>query len=221
MSSLIKFTPLSGAKNEQPLCYLLEIDEACILLDCGWDETFDLRLVQQLRKIAPRIDAILLTHCDVSHLGALPFIMAQQGVKAKVYATLPVVKMGQLTVYDAVLSRSNREDFDVFNLDDIDAAWEFDEKKQGFRHFVPLRYQQSAQLEGRAEGISICPLNAGHTVGGAVWKITKDSESIVYAVDYNHAQETPDAPFSQPPTHTREARFGASKLPCCARVGDA
>eukprot|EP00291_Cryptomonas_curvata_P001939 CAMPEP_0172193272 /NCGR_PEP_ID=MMETSP1050-20130122/24859_1 /TAXON_ID=233186 /ORGANISM="Cryptomonas curvata, Strain CCAP979/52" /LENGTH=150 /DNA_ID=CAMNT_0012868803 /DNA_START=195 /DNA_END=644 /DNA_ORIENTATION=+ len=115
--------------------------------------------------------------------------MAQQGVKAKVYATLPVVKMGQLTVYDAVLSRSNREDFDVFNLDDIDAAWEFDEKKQGFKHFVPLRYQQSAQLEGRAEGISVCPLNAGHTVGGAVWKITKDSESIVYAVDYNHAQE--------------------------------
>ena len=194
MSSLIKFTPLSGAKNEQPLCYLLEIDEACILLDCGWDETFDLRLVQQLRKIAPRIDAILLTHCDVSHLGALPFIMAQQGVKAKVYATLPVVKMGQLTVYDAVLSRSTREDFDVFNLDDIDSAWEFDEKKQGFKHFVPLRYQQSAQLEGRAEGISICPLNAGHTVGGAVWKITKDSESIVYAVDYNHAQAAPDMP---------------------------
>jgi cleavage and polyadenylation specificity factor subunit 2 len=188
MSSLIKFTPLGGARNEQPLCYLLEIDEACILLDCGWDETFDLRLVQQLRKIAPRIDAILLTHCDVAHLGALPYLIAQTGMKAKVYATLPVVKMGQLTVYDAVLARSNREDFDIFNLDDIDAAWEFDEKKQGFRHFVPLRYQQSAELEGRAEGISVCPLNAGHTVGGAVWRITKDTESIVYAVDYNHAQ---------------------------------
>jgi cleavage and polyadenylation specificity factor subunit 2 len=26
-------------------------------------------------------------------------------------------------------------------------------------------------------------------IGGAVWKITKDSEEVVYAVDYNHAQE--------------------------------
>ncbi len=43
MSSLVKLTPLCGARNEQPLCYLLEIDEACILLDCGWDETFDTR----------------------------------------------------------------------------------------------------------------------------------------------------------------------------------
>ena len=191
MSSLIKFTPLCGARNEQPLCYLLEIDEACILLDCGWDETFDPRLVQQLRKLAPRIDAILLTHGDVSHLGALPFLMTQPGVKAKIYATLPVVKMGHLTVYDAVSSRANREDFDVYSLDDIDSVWEFDEKKLEYRHFVPLRYQQSVPLTGRGEGIFICPLNAGHTVGGAVWKITKDSERIVYAVDYNHAQAIP------------------------------
>ena len=57
MSSLVKFTPLCGAKSEQPLCYLLEVDEACILLDCGWDETFDVRLLRQLLKVsrlAPR-----------------------------------------------------------------------------------------------------------------------------------------------------------------------
>ena len=27
MSSLVKFTPLCGARSEQPLCYLLEIDD--------------------------------------------------------------------------------------------------------------------------------------------------------------------------------------------------
>jgi len=45
------------------------------------------------------------------------------------------------------------------------------------------------QLGGKAEGITVSPLSAGHMIGGAVWKITKDSEEIVYAVDYNHAQE--------------------------------
>ncbi|KAJ1487891.1 beta-lactamase-like protein, partial [Baffinella frigidus] len=41
----------------------------------------------------------------------------------------------------------------------------------------------------KAEGITISPLNAGHLIGGALWKITKESEEIVYAVDYNHAQD--------------------------------
>lgn len=36
MTSYVKFTPLTGAKNKDPLCYLLEIDEAKILLDAGW-----------------------------------------------------------------------------------------------------------------------------------------------------------------------------------------
>lgn len=180
MSSLVKFTPLCGARSEQPLCYLLEIDEACILLDCGWDETFDVTLLRKLMKIAPSIDAVLLTHCDLNHLGALPYIFSKGNMKAKVYATLPVQKMGQLTMYDVFLSRSAKEDFTLFSLADIDNAWD---------NFVQLRYQQPCSLTGKAEGITVSPLNAGHLIGGALWKITKESEEIVYAVDYNHAQD--------------------------------
>jgi cleavage and polyadenylation specificity factor subunit 2 len=99
---------------------------------------------------------------------------------AQIYATLPVQKMGQLTMYDIVLSRQAKEDFDLFSLADVDTAWD---------NFVQLRYQQSVSLSGKAEGITVSPLNAGHMIGGALWKITKDSEEIVYAVDYNHAQD--------------------------------
>ncbi|EKX38664.1 hypothetical protein GUITHDRAFT_89302 [Guillardia theta CCMP2712] len=180
MSSLVKFTPLCGARSEEPLCYLLEIDEACILLDCGWDENFDVVSLRKLIKIAPTLDAILLTHCDLGHLGALPYIIRNCNVKAKVYATIPVQKMGQLTMYDMVESRMAKEDFKQFTLADIDMAWD---------NFVVLRYQQSCSLSGKAEGITISPLNAGHMIGGALWKITKESEEIVYAVDYNHAQD--------------------------------
>jgi cleavage and polyadenylation specificity factor subunit 2 len=180
MSSLVKFTPLCGARSEQPLCYLLEIDEACILLDCGWDETFDVALLRRLIKIAPSIDAVLVTHCDLAHLGALPYIFSKGNMKAKVYATLPVQKMGQLTMYDVFQSRSAKEDFTAFSLADIDNAWD---------NFVQLRYQQPCSLSGKAEGITVSPLNAGHQIGGALWKITKESEEIVYAVDYNHAQD--------------------------------
>jgi len=48
MTSYIKFTALSGARDDNPLCYLLEIDEAKILLDCGWYDTFDEELLVPL-----------------------------------------------------------------------------------------------------------------------------------------------------------------------------
>jgi len=184
MSSLVKFTPLCGARSEQPLCYLLEIDEACILLDCGWDETFDTALLRKLLKIAPSIDAVLLTHGDLQHLGALPYIFSKGNMKAKVYATLPVQKLGKLAMYDVFLSRSAKEDFTLFSMDDIDNV--FDDEHN---NFVPLRPQQPCLLSGKAEGITVSPHNAGHLIGGALWKITKESEEIVYAVDYNHAQD--------------------------------
>ena len=38
--------------------------------------------------------------------------------------------------------------------------------------------------------MTITPLPAGHMIGGAIWKISKEGEEeIVYAVDYNHKRE--------------------------------
>jgi cleavage and polyadenylation specificity factor subunit 2 len=50
MSSIIRFTPLLGAKSEDPLCYLLEVDQLRILLDCGWSDDFDPRTLARLAK---------------------------------------------------------------------------------------------------------------------------------------------------------------------------
>ena len=35
----------------------------------------------------------------------------------------------------------------------------------------------------------ITPFAAGHTIGGTVWRIKKDTDEIVYAVNYNHKKE--------------------------------
>ena len=146
--------------------------------------------------------AVLLSHPDPAHLGALPYLVGRLGLACPVYATLPVHKMGQMFMYDQYLSRQvgapqyrrtavvfeadvdgglpsalplrmqpwpglelemshhfihramavacrrrvshslpallqASSDFDVFNLDDVDAA---------FALFQPLRYQQNIAL---------------------------------------------------------------------------
>lgn len=48
----------------------------------------------------------------------------------------------------------------------------------------------------KGEGIVIAPHVAGHLLGGTIWKITKDGEDVVYAVDFNHRKERCDLVLS-------------------------
>ncbi len=50
MTSYIKFTPISGARNEEPLCYLLELDDAKILLDCGLSDVSPPEFLSQIKR---------------------------------------------------------------------------------------------------------------------------------------------------------------------------
>lgn len=56
-------------------------------------------------RVAPTIDAVLLSHADTMHLGALPYAMKHLGLSAPVYATEPVFRLGILTLYDYFISR--------------------------------------------------------------------------------------------------------------------
>ena len=69
MTSIIRFMPISGAENQRIPCYLLQIDEFRFLLDCGCDEDFNIDYVEQLKPLINSIDAILLSHPDINHLG--------------------------------------------------------------------------------------------------------------------------------------------------------
>ena len=43
---------------------------------------------------------------------------------------------------------------------------------------------------GKCQGLTIIPFNAGHTLGGTIWKIRSPSAgTILYAVDMNHMRE--------------------------------
>ncbi|KAJ0098851.1 hypothetical protein Patl1_20140 [Pistacia atlantica] len=180
MGTSVQITPLCGVYNENPLSYLVSIDGFNFLIDCGWNDHFDTSLLQPLSKVASTVDAVLLSHSDTLHLGALPYAMKQFGLSAPVFSTEPVHRLGLLTMYDQYLARRQVSDFELFTLDDIDSA---------FQNVTRLTYSQNYHLSGKGEGIVIAPHVAGHLLGGTVWKITKDGEDVIYAVDYNRRKE--------------------------------
>ncbi|KAG0172138.1 cleavage and polyadenylation specificity factor subunit 2 [Apophysomyces sp. BC1034] len=180
MTSYIKFTPISGAKNEDALCYLLEIDEVKILLDCGWSDKFEIEDLANLKKVAKQIDVVLLSHCDLHHLGAYPYARGHLGLACPVYSTVPVVNLGKMCMYDLYQSKTNEMEFETFSLEDVDNA---------FDKITSLRYSQPCALPGKCQGITITAYAAAHTIGGTIWKIKQDTDEIVYAVDFNHRKE--------------------------------
>lgn len=50
MTSIIKLQALSGAMDESHPCYLLQVDDVRILLDCGWDEKFDPEFIKEIKR---------------------------------------------------------------------------------------------------------------------------------------------------------------------------
>lgn len=56
MTSIIKLTAVSGVQEESALCYLLQVDEFRFLLDCGWDETFSMDIIDAMKRYGiPRL----------------------------------------------------------------------------------------------------------------------------------------------------------------------
>ncbi|XP_030762628.1 probable cleavage and polyadenylation specificity factor subunit 2 isoform X2 [Sitophilus oryzae] len=181
MTSIIKLQVLSGAMDESPPAYLLQVDDVKILLDCGWDEKFNMEFIKEVKRHIHQIDAVLISYPDPSHLGALPYLVGKLGLNCPIYSTIPVYKMGQMFMYDLYQSQYNMKDFFLFNLDDVDAT---------FDKIIQLKYNQSVPLKGKGYGLTITPLPAGHMIGGTIWKIMKaGEEDIIYANSFNHKKE--------------------------------
>ncbi|TRM68110.1 beta-lactamase-like protein [Schizophyllum amplum] len=231
---MLTFTPLSGAAHSTrttPLCFILQVDDVKILLDCGspdwspeastsevkvedtghwWEEYCSL-----LRQHAPNVDLVLLSHGDLQHSGLYPYAYSKWNLKAQTYTTLPVQAMARIAASEDVEGLRDEEDVDVEGVL-VPEAQPVQEQREGQEEERPqimrkvrgkyvatlqevqdafdsvnvLRYSQPCHLQGKCQGITITPFNAGHTLGGTIWKIRSPSSgTILYAVNMNHMRE--------------------------------
>ncbi|EPY49380.1 cleavage factor two Cft2/polyadenylation factor CPSF-73 [Schizosaccharomyces cryophilus OY26] len=149
----------------------IELDGIHIYIDPGSDDSLEHPPVSE------QPDLILLSHSDLSHLGGLVYAYHKYDWKnAHMYATLPVINMGRMTMLDAIKSNF---------INDITK----EQVNQVFDSIIALRYSQPTSLLGKCNGLTITAYNAGHSLGGTLWSLIKESESILYAVDWNHSKD--------------------------------
>ncbi|KII94901.1 hypothetical protein PLICRDRAFT_33730 [Plicaturopsis crispa FD-325 SS-3] len=171
---------------------------------------------QALRDCAATVDLVLLSHGDLAHSGLYPYAYSRWGLKAPAYTTLPVQAMGRIAAAEDIEALRDEEDVgddqDQQNARDGSQSPEregsspgsernpgkgkgkyvatLQEVQDAFDSVNTLRYSQPTHLQGKCQGLTVTPFNAGHTLGGTIWKIRSPSAgTILYAVDMNHMRE--------------------------------
>ncbi|KAK7208303.1 beta-lactamase-like protein [Myxozyma melibiosi] len=175
-----------------------------VLIDVGWDDQMTESMLSELERLTPTIDLILLTHATFSHIGAYAYACKRfPGFDSiPVYATLPVINMGRMATIDAYTTAwfttspaseasstaAAAAAADVapsavdttIRVSDIDAI---------FDKIQSLKYSQQLSLSAKLSSLRITAHNAGHSLGGTLWRLQYGQEDVVYAVDWNHAVE--------------------------------
>ncbi len=93
-----------------------------------------------MRGLVTQVDVVLISHLDVAHLGALPWLMGQQHLTAPVFGTLPIQRMGRLAMTDHFQACQAASDFQAFTSTDIAAA---------FDHMEVKHFQERTVLKGK------------------------------------------------------------------------
>ncbi|KAI9814292.1 MAG: hypothetical protein M1832_005932 [Thelocarpon impressellum] len=213
---MFNFTPLLGAHSASAASQsLLELDGGVkILVDVGWHEDFDPETLRELERQVPTVSIILLTHATTAHLAAFAHCCKHFPLftRIPIYATTPVISLGRTLLQDLYASTPLASTF-IPTASLSETAYSYttslasgdgsdillppptsEEIATYFSLIHPLKYSQTHQPLGSPfspplNGLSITAYSAGHTLGGTIWHIQHGLESIVYAVDWNHARE--------------------------------
>ncbi|EEQ87962.2 cleavage and polyadenylylation specificity factor [Blastomyces dermatitidis ER-3] len=106
---MFTFTPLLGAQSSSSRAVqsILELDGGVkILVDVGWDESFDVSALAELEKQVPTLSLVLLTHATPSHIGAFAHCCKHFPLftQIPIYATSPVIALGRTLLQELYAS---------------------------------------------------------------------------------------------------------------------
>lgn len=151
--------------------HLLDLEGIRILLNCG--SSYNLYTDYYTDLDIENVDFILLSHPSTKFVGALPYFL-RQNFKGKIYATFPVKILGKLIL------RERCQHLKVFRGEE-----RYSEKdvEDAFESIYGIKYLQPVEI---TRNITIVAYNSGHVLGGTIWKISKETENIVFGLRFDH-----------------------------------
>eukprot|EP00792_Barthelona_sp_PAP020_P005557 TRINITY_DN2702_c0_g1_i1.p1 TRINITY_DN2702_c0_g1~~TRINITY_DN2702_c0_g1_i1.p1 ORF type:complete len:772 (+),score=208.15 TRINITY_DN2702_c0_g1_i1:49-2364(+) len=187
--------------------YLLKVGPFNILLDCGWTEEFLEDDLQPLVELFDNeeIHLIVISQNDIYHFGALVYLYRLNKINCPILSTDLIHRMGSVIMYEYYLNKCDVEEFNLFDLNDIDKV---------FNEFIAVNFYEMIHLTFDYDGIfdlqpmlsedihnvdqiesylTFSPNRSGYTLGGSIWKISINNitySDIIYISKASYYDET-------------------------------
>ena len=185
-SNNISVKQLFEGSDNSPYGTLLRVGDEYILLDCGIHSEIPKDLLIQYKEPEdifmhlpsdlsiynelPYLSAIVISHGDLHHIGALP-LLVQKYKDTPIYCTDPVGKFGCLLLKEWMEVEKNYN-FIYYKSRDLE---------QCRRRMEFTEYNRKITIPNT--DIDIICYQAGRTLGGANWKIMKGVDEMIYATN--------------------------------------
>ncbi len=175
-----KITFVSGAEEVTGANFLLETAEVRLLIDCGTRESPTRAVANEpFPYDASQVAALLITHAHQDHIGRVPELV-RAGFRGTIYSTAATRDLAGIMLEDAfgiLQMEAERKGLPVpYEREDIDRAlalWE-------------VRAYHEAFSIG---DLTIEMLDAGHILGSAMMKVSRNHRSILFTGDIGNVPE--------------------------------
>jgi metallo-beta-lactamase family protein len=211
---------LHGAAGEVTgSAYLVETDRARVLVDFGMFQggaDHDAKNILPAGLLAKPLDAVLLTHAHLDHVGRLPLLI-KGGYQGDIHATEATRDLAGLILRDSAkvqsydVERKNRKR-ERAGKPSLEPLYNAEEVEQTMQHFHDVKFGQPVRV---AEGITACYTPAGHMLGSASIELTVPeagkTKTVVFSGDLGpaHLAIIPDAvPFKHADLVFLESTYG-------------
>ncbi|MGI9087903.1 MAG: MBL fold metallo-hydrolase [Chthoniobacterales bacterium] len=190
----MKFINLTRRVEIGANSYFLESGGQRLVLDCGMHpkQEGDEALPNFAAFGASELDAIIISHAHLDHLGTLPVLMRRQP-EARVFMTEATAAIGDVLLHNSVnVMTRQREElgttmYPLFTHKEANRAIE-NWRSCRFRQPMNLRGERLRNADGK--GITFEFLDAGHVLGSAGVLLRAEGRTFFYSGDVNFDDQT-------------------------------
>lgn len=193
---------LGGALEVGASSILVKLDNKNILLDCGIRQKKTKDKLPDFSMIAEfgGVDAIVVSHAHLDHIGSLPLI-SKEYPKANIYMNRMTKELSQVLLYDSLKIMNYQEgEIPVFSEDDVQNMLD---------RIVLVPYQKEISI---SDSIVLTLYMAGHIAGASCCYLKAKEGTLFYTGDFSifpqHAISGLSIPKLRPDIVISEATYG-------------
>jgi metallo-beta-lactamase family protein len=169
-----------AARTVTGSCYLLQTEQARVLIDCGMfqgSKTMNELNYRPFPFDPATLDAMLLTHAHIDHTGVIPKL-TKKGFKGKIHCTAGTVELCQIMLPDSgFIQESEVKNLNIRNerrgIAPVEPIYTLEDAMDALKHLAPVAYETWMTP---AKGIRARYWNAGHLLGSSSIEVEVDQQ---------------------------------------------